>query len=196
MGSLLATFSTALEARDPYLRGHTARVTTFAESLARMLGWAGERLDVLRLGGSLHDVGKIAVSPRVLRKPGPLTAEELAQIRRHPVTGARLVECFDDFEPALPYVLHHHERWDGSGYPHGLRGETIPVEGRLLGVADAFDAMTSKRAYRSALSVEQALTELKRCAGTQFDPELAQAFVDGWRSGEVESPVRPLGIAS
>jgi HD-GYP domain-containing protein (c-di-GMP phosphodiesterase class II) len=196
VGSLLATFSTALEARDPYLRGHTARVTTFAESLARLLGWAGDRLDVLRLGGSLHDVGKIAVSPRVLRKAGPLTEDELAQIRRHPVTGARLVECFDDFEPALPYVLHHHERWDGSGYPHGLCGETIPLEGRLLGVADAFDAMTSKRAYRSALSVEQALTELKRCAGTQFDPELAFTFVDGWYRGEIEPAVPALRVAS
>jgi HD-GYP domain-containing protein (c-di-GMP phosphodiesterase class II) len=195
VGSLLATFSTALEARDPYLRGHSARVTSFAESLARMLGWAGERLEVLRLGGSLHDVGKIAVNPQVLRKPGPLTEEELAQIRRHPVTGARLVECFDDFEAALPYVLHHHERWDGSGYPHGLRGETIPVEARLLGVADAFDAMTSKRAYRSALSVDQALNELRRCAGAQFDPDLAETFVDGWCRGEIES-ARPLGIAS
>jgi HD-GYP domain-containing protein (c-di-GMP phosphodiesterase class II) len=195
VGSLLATFSTALEARDPYLRGHSARVTSFAESLARMLGWAGERLEVLRLGGSLHDVGKIAVNPDVLRKPGPLTEEELAQIRRHPVTGARLVECFDDFEAALPYVLHHHERWDGSGYPHGLRGETIPVEARLLGVADAFDAMTSKRAYRSALSVDQALSELRRCAGAQFDPDLAEKFIDGWSRGEIES-ARPLGIAS
>ncbi len=195
MGSLLATFSTALEARDPYLRGHSARVTTFAESLARMLGWAGDQLEVLRLGGSLHDVGKIAVSARVLRKPGPLTEEELAQIRRHPVTGARLVECFDDFEAALPYVLHHHERWDGSGYPHGLRGETIPVEARLLGVADAFDAMTSKRAYRSALSVDEALIELKCCAGTQFDPELAETFVEGWCRGEIEA-ARPLRVAS
>ncbi|HEY8000358.1 MAG TPA: HD-GYP domain-containing protein [Solirubrobacterales bacterium] len=195
MGSLLATFSTALEARDPYLRGHSARVTAFAESLARMLGWAGDRLDVLRLGGSLHDVGKIAVNARVLRKSGPLTEQELAQIRRHPVTGARLVECFEDFESALPYVLHHHERWDGSGYPHGLRGETIPLEGRLLGVADAFDAMTSKRAYRAALTVEQALAELKRCSGTQFDPELAQTFIDGWCRGEIESSERPLRIA-
>jgi HD-GYP domain-containing protein (c-di-GMP phosphodiesterase class II) len=196
VGSLLATFSAALEARDPYLRGHSARVTSFAEGLARLLGWRGEKLDLLRLGGSLHDVGKIAVDSTVLRKPGPLTEKELTQIRRHPVTGARLVECFDDFEPALPYVLHHHERWDGSGYPHGLCGETIPVEARLLGVADAFDAMTSRRAYRPALSVEQALAELERCAGSQFDPELAQAFVDGWQQGEIESRVRPIGIAS
>lgn len=195
MGSLLTTFSTALEARDPYLRGHSARVTAFAESLARLLGWAGERLDVLRLGGSLHDVGKIAVSARVLRKAGPLTEDELAQIRRHPVTGAHLVQCFEDFESALPYVLHHHERWDGSGYPHGLSGETIPIEARLLGVADAFDAMTSRRAYRSALSIEQALVELRRCAGTQFDPELAETFVDGWRQGEIEQASRPLRLA-
>lgn len=195
MGSLLATFSAALEARDPYLRGHSARVTSFAESLARLLGWAGERLEVLRLGGSLHDVGKISVNAEVLCKAGPLTEEELDQIRRHPVTGARLVECFDDFQAALPYVLHHHERWDGAGYPHGLHGETIPFEARLLGVVDAFDAMTSRRAYRPALTIEQALAELKRCSGSQFDPELARAFVEGWRSGEIEPTARPLRIA-
>jgi putative nucleotidyltransferase with HDIG domain len=195
VGSLLATFSAALEARDPYLRGHSARVTTFAESLARLLGWAGERLEVLRLGGSLHDVGKISIDASVLRKAGPLTAEERDQIRRHPVTGARLVECFDDFVAALPYVLHHHERWDGSGYPHGLEGRRIPLEARLLGVVDAFDAMTSRRAYRPALTVEQALGELTRCAGSQFDPELAAAFVEGWVSGEIEANERPLRLA-
>ena len=195
MGSLLATFSAALEARDPYLRGHSTRVTSFAEGLARLLGWRGTRLEALHLGGSLHDVGKIAIDAEVLRKPGPLTEDELEQIRRHPVTGARLVESFDDFEPALPYVLHHHERWDGGGYPHGLSGERIPLEARLLGVADAFDAMTSARAYRSALSIDDALDELERCAGTQFDPELAQAFVDGWRQGEIAAPRRAVRIA-
>lgn len=193
--SLLATFSAALEARDPYLRGHSTRVTAFAEGLARLLGWRGSRLEALQLGGSLHDVGKISVDATVLRKSGPLTEEELEQIRRHPVTGARLVESFADFEPALPYVLHHHERWDGFGYPHGLSGNEIPVEARLLGVADAFDAMTSARAYRPALSIEQALVELERCAGTQFDPELAQTFVDGWRQGEIAASGRPVRIA-
>jgi HD-GYP domain-containing protein (c-di-GMP phosphodiesterase class II) len=185
VGPLLTTFSAALEARDPYLRGHSARVTSFAERLALTLGWRGERLDVLRLGGCLHDVGKIAVSVSVLRKRGPLSEEELGQIRRHPVTGARLVECFEDFEPALPYVLYHHERWDGSGYPHGLRGGEIPVEARLLCVVDAFDAMTSRRAYRPALTIEQALAELERCAGSQFDPLLAKRFVEGWRRGAI-----------
>ena len=195
MGSLLATFSAALDARDPYLRGHSARVTSIAESLARRLGWRAERIDALRLGGSLHDVGKIAVNESVLCKPGPLTDEELAEIRTHPVAGARLIEGVDDLRPALPYVLHHHERWDGAGYPHGLAGEEIPIEARLLGVADAFDAMTSVRSYRPALSVEQALVELQRCAGSQFDPELAGTFVEGWRAGDIAVAESPIGIA-
>ena len=195
MGSLLATFSAALEARDPYLRGHSARVTSVAEDLARRLGWRGDRLDALRLGGSLHDVGKIAVNASVLSKPGPLTDGELAQIRIHPIAGARLIEGVADFRPALPYVLHHHERWDGAGYPHRLGGEEIPIEARLLGVADAFDAMTSLRSYRPALSVEQALAELQRCAGSQFDPELAETFVDGWRTGDIAAVESPSRIA-
>ena len=195
MGSLLASFSAALEARDPYLRGHSARVTSIAEGLARRLGWRGERLDAVRLGASLHDVGKLTVTTKVLCKPGPLTAEELAQIRTHPLAGARLIEAVPDLRPALPYVLHHHERWDGAGYPHRLAGDEIPIEARLLGVADAFDAMTSGRAYRPALSVEQALAELRRCAGSQFDPEFAETFVDGWRTGDIASVESPVGIA-
>jgi HD-GYP domain-containing protein (c-di-GMP phosphodiesterase class II) len=190
VGSLLATLSAALESRDPYLRGHSARVTLIAEGLARKLGWRGERLEALRLGGSLHDVGKIAVDASLLCKPGPLTEEELAEIRTHPIEGARLIEAVPDFRAALPYVRHHHERWDGGGYPDGLGGEDIPVEARLLGVADAFDAMTSDRSYRPALSVEQALTELERCAGSQFDPELTELFVEGWRSGSI-TPAEP-----
>ncbi len=152
-----------------------------------MLGWRRWELEALRLGGSLHDVGKIAVDVRILRKPGPLTTEELAHIRRHPVAGARLIEGVVDLEPALPYVLHHHERWDGTGYPERRAAEEIPVEARLLGVADAFDAMTSHRPYRPALTVDCALAEVERCAGTQFDPELARAFVDGWERGEIGS---------
>ena len=195
MGSLLATFSAALESRDPYLRGHSARVTSIAEGMARRLGWRGERLNVLRVGGSLHDVGKIAVNASVLSKPGPLTHGELAQIRMHPIAGARLIEGVADFRPALPYVLHHHERWDGAGYPHRLGGQEIPIEARVLGVADAFDAMTSLRSYRPALSVEQALAELQRCAGSQFDPGLAETFIDGWHAGEIAAVESPSRIA-
>ena len=195
MGSLLATFSAALEARDPYLRGHSARVTSLAEALAQRLGWRGRRLDALRLGGSLHDVGKIAVDASVLCKPGPLTDVEREQIRTHPVAGARLLAGVDDFLPALPYVLHHHERWDGTGYPDGLAADEIPIEARLLSVVDAFDAMTSERSYRPALTVEQALAELELCAGTQFDPELAETFVEGWRTGDIAVAESPVGIA-
>jgi len=193
---LLATFSAALEARDPYLRGHSSRVTAFAEGLALRLGWNGARVEALRLGGSLHDVGKIAVNARVLQKPGPLTPPELDQIRIHPDAGARLIGGVRDFQSALPYVLHHHEQWNGNGYPHGLKAEAIPIEARLLGVADAFDAMTSARAYRPALSVEQALAELRRCAGTQFDPELAHSFVDGWGRGQIGAMTGAVGLAS
>lgn len=195
MGSLLAAFSAALEARDPYLGGHSSRVTSFAEGLARALGWRGERIDALRLGGSLHDVGKIAVNASVLQKPGPLDDDELEQMRSHPVAGVRLIEGVAGRHPALPYVLHHHERWDGTGYPHRLAGEKIPLEARLLGVADAFDAMTSARPYRPALTVEVALSELQRCAGTQFDPQLARTFVDGWSWGAIVPADQPVGIA-
>lgn len=185
MGSILASLSASLEARDPYLRGHSARVTSFAEGLALALGWTGRRLDVLRLGARFHDVGKLGVDEAVLRKPGPLTAVELEEVRAHPVAGARLIAGVADLQDALPCVLHHHERWDGTGYPHRLRGERIPLEARILGVADAFDAMTSLRPYRAPLTVEQALAELERCAGTQFDPALAATFVEGCRRGAI-----------
>jgi HD-GYP domain-containing protein (c-di-GMP phosphodiesterase class II) len=194
--SLLTSFSAALEARDPYLRGHSTRVTGLAVGLARMLGWRQPQLDVLRLGGSLHDVGKIAVDAKVLRKPGPLSSEELAHIRTHPAAGARLIEGVVDLAPALPYVLHHHERWDGTGYPARHAGERIPLGARVLGVADAFDAMTSHRPYRPALSVDCALGEVERCAGTQFDPRLARTFLRGWESGEIAAPAElPAALA-
>jgi HD-GYP domain-containing protein (c-di-GMP phosphodiesterase class II) len=179
--SILATLTAAIESRDPYLRGHSARVSAYAESVARRLGWDSRRIAVVGLGGALHDVGKIAVDVEVLRKPGPLDPDELAQIQRHPEAGAQLLHGIADFKHALPCVLYHHERWDGSGYPTGRAGTRIPVEARLLAVADAFDAMTSPRPYRAALTSEQALGELERCAGTQFDPKLARGFVDAWR---------------
>ena len=193
--SLLATFSAALEARDPYLHGHSARVTAVAEALARLIGWRHPELEVLRLGGSLHDVGKIAVDARILRKPGQLTAAELTEIRTHPLAGARLIEGVVDLRAARPYVLHHHERWDGTGYPERKAGERIPLEARVLCIADAFDAMTSHRAYRPALTTDGALAEIERCAGTQFDPLLAQTFLRGWERGEIGDPELPAAAS-
>ncbi len=180
---MLTSLSAAIEARDPYTRGHSLRVTTLAEGVARWLGWTESRLETLRVGGALHDVGKLTVPARILSKPGPLTPDELDAIRTHPVAGARLIEPIESVRSALPYVLHHHERWDGHGYPHRLGGVTIPVEARVLAVADAFDAMTSGRPYRQAMSEREALHEVERCAGWQFDPEIAHAFLTVWSDG-------------
>lgn len=179
---MLVELSAAVESRDPSTRGHAARVTAHADAVARRLGWDEERIATLRIGGTLHDVGKVAVPVSVLRKRGPLTEAEVAQIRSHPAAGARVVAAIAAARRALPLVLHHHERWDGRGYPQGLRGEEIPEEARLLAIADAYDAMTTDRPYRRAWPAGPALSELDRCAGTQFDPVLTRVFVDVWRA--------------
>jgi putative nucleotidyltransferase with HDIG domain len=175
---MLTVLTRAIEARDPYTRGHSARVTAIAESIALRLGWSQERLALLHVGGPLHDIGKLAIPDEVLSKPGRLTDDELVQIRQHPKLGAKLLLRVATFRKALPYVLYHHERWDGLGYPTGRAGEEIPLEARVLAVADAFDAMTSDRPYRPALGREAALAEVARCSGTQFDPEIVRVFLE------------------
>jgi putative nucleotidyltransferase with HDIG domain len=177
---MLAALTKAIEARDPHTRGHSARVTALAHAVARRLGWSDPQLVALRIGGALHDVGKLSVPLDILRKAGALTRSERAEIQEHPIAGARLVEQIRAAQPALPYVLHHHERWDGTGYPRGLAGLEIPVEARLLAVADAFDAMTSGRPYRRAVSPAAALEEIARCAGSQFDAALSEVFLEVW----------------
>jgi len=181
----LETFAAAMYVCDPLLERHAARVRAHAEATARRLGWEEERLEEVRLGAALHDVGKMNVRPEVLAKPGALDDVEMAEIRAHPVEGAWLIAGVRSFTPALPYVLFHHERWDGTGYPTRRAGHDIPIEGRLLAVADAFDAMTSARPYREALSFAEAVCEVDRCAGTQFDPDVALAFLGAIASGEV-----------
>jgi putative nucleotidyltransferase with HDIG domain len=176
--AMLPVLSRAIEARDPYTQGHSARVTALAELIACRLGWEEERLELLRVGGPLHDIGKLAVSDDVLSKAGTLEEGELEEIRRHPKMGAKILLRVTAFRDALPYVLYHHERWDGNGYPTGKAGAEIPLEARVLAVADAFDAMTSDRPYRRALTHEQALAEIERCEGTQFDPEIVRVFLE------------------
>jgi putative nucleotidyltransferase with HDIG domain len=176
----LAALSAAIEARDPYARGHSSRVTVFAQAMARGLRLDKDRISVLRLGALLHDVGKLVVPSSVLLKRGPLTDEELGLMRRHPAAGARMLRSLGAPETILPLVLHHHERWDGAGYPTGRRGDDIPLEARVLCIADSFDAMTSTRPYRTTWTPDEALDELERCAGTQFDPELVGAFASAW----------------
>ena len=180
---MLAALTQAIEERDPYTRGHSLRVTELAETVARWLGWDEPRLAVLRLGAQLHDVGKLGISDHVLQKRGPLNGIELAQIRTHPVVGARLVSRIVGARPALPSVLYHHERWDGDGYPTRRVGIEIPLEARVLAVADAYDAMTSTRPYHPAMPVPRALEEVDRNAGSQFDPTVVQAFLEVWGTG-------------
>ena len=189
---MLRAISWALEERDQNY-GHGARVASLAEPVAELLGWEPERLASLRFGAPLHDIGKVSIARDILRKTGPLTLEELGSIRSHPRAGAELVLPIRSAHDALPYVLFHHERWDGDGYPTGLRGHSIPVEARLLTVADAFDAMTSPRPYRPALSTDQALVEIAACAGTQFDPQIAELFLEVW-SEQLE--LWPAAVAS
>lgn len=172
---------------DPALASHAARVGSNAEAVARRLGWDDARLEALRLGAALHDIGKVNVRPEVLAKPGRLDPRELEEIRAHPVEGTWLIAGVPSLSPALPYVLFHHERWDGGGYPTRRRDVSIPVEGRILAVADAFDAMTSLRAYRRSLSAAEAADEVNRCAGTQFDPDVAETFLEALRDGEIVS---------
>ena len=173
----LAALSSTIEARDPFARGHSSRVAVLAYSVARRIGLDRKALLRLRFGALMHDIGKLAVPEAVLVKPAALTTSELALIRRHPGTGARMLQAIGIRRDAVQGVLYHHERWDGAGYPIGCAGESIPLEARILAVADAFDAMTSIRPYRGPRAAPDALEELQRCAGSQFDPAIVSAFI-------------------
>jgi putative nucleotidyltransferase with HDIG domain len=181
---VLAALSQAIESRDPYTRGHSDRVSSIAEVIARRLGWKRSRLGALRVGALLHDIGKLNLDDAVLRKPGPLDEREFDEIKRHPLAGARLIRSIEALRPALPYILFHHERWDGRGYPSGRSREQIPSGARIVAVADAFDAMISARPYRPPLTVDRALAELEEGAGKQFDPTVVRAFLAAWADGE------------
>ncbi|MBL8986759.1 MAG: response regulator [Gemmatimonadetes bacterium] len=166
-----------LEKKDVYTRGHSQRVSKYAVKTALMLGFTGEVLDQVRLGGDLHDIGKIGTRDAVLNKPGPLTREEFEEIKKHVTEGEEILEPLRRDHPVvLEIVRHHHERMDGSGFPDGLRGEAIPMVARLVCVVDAFDAMTTNRAYRPSRQPDEAMAELQRCAGLQFDPDVVTAF--------------------
>ncbi|MER5812613.1 HD-GYP domain-containing protein [Streptomyces sp. NPDC002033] len=167
----------AVDIKDRYTRGHSERVGQASAMIARELGMADDRLEVVRIAGILHDVGKLGVPTRLLRKDGPLTPEERRIIELHPEYGHEMVRGIGFLGEARSAILHHHERVDGRGYPYGLSGEQIPVLARVVAVADSFDAMTSTRSYSRARPVPVALTELERCAGAQFDPAVVRALV-------------------
>ncbi|MEU8681635.1 HD-GYP domain-containing protein [Streptomyces sp. NPDC048611] len=176
----------AVDIKDRYTRGHSERVGRASVMIARELGLPEDRMEALRFAGILHDVGKLGVPTRLLRKDGPLTPEERRVIELHPEYGHEIVRGIGFLEEARAAILHHHERLDGSGYPYGLRGHHIPEVARVVAVADAFDAMTSTRSYRRARPVPAAVAELRRCAGAQFDPRMVRALAasldrHGWQ---------------
>ncbi|MBI2424762.1 MAG: HD domain-containing protein [Candidatus Hydrogenedentes bacterium] len=182
----LIVLANAIELRDHYTVGHTWRVTNFSLEIAKELGWGAEKLNEVRMGGVLHDVGKIAVDDSILRKPARLTEEEFDKMKVHPERGAQLLQDVDFLKPLIPYCLYHHERFDGRGYPTGLGGEEIPIEGRVVAVADAFDAMTSNRPYRKGLDPEIAISEIEKGKSTQFDPFCAEALIKCYREGKID----------
>ncbi|MGW6978627.1 HD-GYP domain-containing protein [Streptomyces sp. NPDC054932] len=194
----------AVDIKDRYTRGHSERVGQASAMIARELGMTEDRLETVRIAGILHDVGKLGVPTRLLRKDGPLTPQERRIIELHPEYGHEMVRGIGFLGEARSAILHHHERVDGSGYPYGLTGEQIPVLARVVAVADAFDAMTSTRSYSRARPVPVALAELERCAGAQFDPSMVRALVDaigrtGWHpvvTSDEDLQVIPAGTAA
>ncbi|RMH29864.1 MAG: HD-GYP domain-containing protein [Planctomycetota bacterium] len=176
LGTIRA-MSGALDAKDRYTRGHSDRVAHLSEGIARSLGFDEDEAKRVHLAGILHDIGKIGVPESVLCKPGRLTDEEFGKIKLHPEIGHEILKGIPSLRDVLPGVLHHHERYDGRGYPHGLAGEDIPLLARIIGVADTFDAMSSNRAYHSKMPREVVLAEIRKCSGSQFDPRVAEAFL-------------------
>lgn len=182
----LTALANAVEARDIYTRGHTERVWYMAELIARQMGWEEGKLWEVKMGGILHDIGKIGVPDAILNKPEALTQEEFEIMKQHPDCGAKILEGISFLKPAIPYVLYHHERYDGKGYPTRLRGEQIPIQGRLMAVVDTFDAITSDRPYRKSKGFKLAIKEIKDCSGTQFDPKVAKILVEAWEHGRID----------
>jgi HD-GYP domain-containing protein (c-di-GMP phosphodiesterase class II) len=173
----VGSLASALDARDPYTAGHIRRVSEYALAIGRQLNLAEERLDDLRIGALLHDIGKIGIPDQILQKAGALTNEEFALLRQHPTIGRRILEGVKGFHPYLPVVELHHENWNGKGYPLGLERETTPLEARIVKIADAYDAMTSDRPYRPGMSDAEAVHRLEAASGTEFDAAIVTAFV-------------------
>ena len=183
---IIKALAAALDAKDPCTRGHGDRIQRLSYILAEAMDLSGEEIETITYAGLLHDIGKIGVSEQVLNKPGKLTEDEMHQIQAHPEIGANMIKDVGFLRGVTDIIRHHHERYDGKGYPAGLAGESIPLGARILACADAFDAMTSDRVYRKALSFEEAKAELLRNSGTQFDPRVIAVFL------QCEETIRPI----
>ncbi|MGB9793217.1 MAG: HD domain-containing phosphohydrolase, partial [Thermacetogeniaceae bacterium] len=176
--ALISALKATLAEKNTETEAHCARLRDYCLELGKALKLSSKDLGELSLLALLHDIGKIGIREEIIQKPGPLTLEEWGEMRKHPEIGYRIAQNTPELSAVAEYILYHHERWDGQGYPRGLKGEEIPLLSRILAIADAFDAMTNDRPYRKALGWEQACAEIEANAGSQFDPELAKLFVE------------------
>ena len=175
--NMIHALSELIELKNPYTHRHSQKVTKYAVAIAEELGLSSEEIEQVKQAGLIHDIGKVGISDAILNKPGRLTNEEFEEIKKHPIMGLKVLKHLRLLQLEMVIVAHHHERWDGKGYPDGLKGNKIPRASRILAVADSFDAMLSDRAYRTARPLGHVLSELQRCSGTQFDSEVVQAFL-------------------
>lgn len=175
---MVQTLRYTVEAKDTYTRGHSDRVSEYSVLIGEKLGLPEDQIKTLRIGGLFHDIGKIGIPDSILLKLDKLSDDEYSQIKNHPSIGAHILGSAEIFKDIIPIVKHHHERYDGNGYPSRLKGEEIPYIARIAAVADTFDAMTSRRSYRGPIDIEHVKEEIKRCEGTQFDPQIAEVFLD------------------
>ena len=170
----------ALEAKDLYTKGHSIRVADISYQLAKKMGIKGKELEIIHMSAHLHDIGKIGIPDEILHKEGKLTDKEFQSIKKHPEIGSNILKCSEKLKVLSELVLYHHERWDGKGYPNGLKGEEIPLGSRIIAVADSIDAMTSERPYRKAMSWEICKVEIENNKGKQFDPSIVEVTKDLW----------------
>lgn len=175
---IIASLVNALEARDPYTQGHSERVCFYAVRVSERLGWDRREQEKLKKAALLHDLGKIGIPDNILHKRDKLTDEEFDFIKKHEIIGVKILEPLKEMADILPWILYHHERWDGKGYPHGLAGENIPQAARIISLADVFDALTTGRDYKQAFPKDEAINEIIKNKGSQFDPKLADIFIE------------------
>jgi HD-GYP domain-containing protein (c-di-GMP phosphodiesterase class II) len=192
--SSIRALAEAIDAKDPYTRGHSERVATYAATISVEMGLAPEDVDRIRLSALLHDVGKIGVDDRIIRKPTALTEEEFEAMKTHPIKGAAIMSAIPQLADVIPGMRHHHEKWTGGGYPDGLAGERIPLQARIVSVADTFDAMTTTRPYQKAMEIDFVVDRIRQFAGVRYDPRVVQAFLRAYEKGDL-MPI-PVDVSS
>jgi putative nucleotidyltransferase with HDIG domain len=185
----------AIDAKDPYTRGHSERVARYAVSIARAMELRPEEVRKVRLSALLHDVGKIGIDDRILRKPTALTDEEFEVMKTHPAKGAAIMSAIPQLADVVPGMKHHHEKWEGGGYPDGLKGEAIPLLARIVSVADTFDAMTTTRPYQKAMEISFVISRIQSLAGTRFDKRITDVLVKAWKNGDLLPSASDTGSA-